>query len=123
MADRSGTGLFPNDTPITEMGLNEEEVGLLSNDAKELTKAHLVTLRNVTKQYRSQGEDKVIEVFDQMTGLSLTVGDIDSVAHAFDHLSDRMNTGGAALAGDACCCCSCCPCCTCTASVVIDATC
>ena len=102
------------------MGLNEQEAAMLTNTAKTLTKANLVTLRNVAKVHRSEGEAKVIDVFDQQTGLTLNVGDIDSIAHAFDHLQDRLNTGGNTLAGDACCCCSCCPCCTCTASVVVD---
>lgn len=118
----NNNGLYPLDTPITKMGLDDQEIMMLTTDAKKLDKSNLVALRNVTRQYRAQGEEKVLTVFDQITGYDLKIGDLDSIAHAFDHLADRRNTGGQALSGDACCCCTCCPCCTCTASVVIDAT-
>lgn len=121
-AARSDTGLYPPDTSIVDMGLAPQEVSLLTNDARQLDKRQLVTLREVAKEFRSQGEDKVLEVFDQRTGLSLSIGDLTSVAHAFDDMQDRLNATGLAADTSACCCCSCCPCCTCTASVVIAAT-
>lgn len=119
----TGRGLYPPDAPITEMGLTPEEVVMLSQPATQLTKANLITLREIAKQYRDQGENKVVQIFDTRTGLHLTVADLDSIAYAFDHMQDRLNTHAADAAKDvsACCCCSCCPCCSCTASVVIDA--
>jgi hypothetical protein len=116
-----GSGLYPPDTPISQMGLDASEVAVLTDGAKQLTKNNLVILREVTKEFRSEGEDKVITVFDQRTGLGLTVGDVSSVAHAFDDMQDRLNSAPVAAA-DACCCCTCCPCCSCTASVVLEAT-
>ncbi len=119
----SGRGMYPPDTPITDMGLTPEEVAMLSQPATQLTKRNLLTLREITKQYRDRGEDKVVQVFDQRTGLHLAIADLDSIAHAFDHMQDRLNTHATVAAADvtACCCCSCCPCCCCTASVVLDA--
>lgn len=116
-----GSGLYPPDTPITKMGLGDAEVAVLTDSAKQLTKNDLIILREVTKEFRSAGEDKVIGVFDQRTGLSLNIGDVSSIAHAFDNMQDRLNDQLTADAS-ACCCCTCCPCCSCTASVVIEAT-
>ena len=111
---------YPPDTPIVKMGLNEKEIDSLTDAAKSLDKAQLVTLQQVTNQYRSDGEDKVVSVFDQQTGLNLTIQDLTSIAQAFDDMQTRIYTSPT-LTGDACCCCTCCPCCSCTASVVIEA--
>lgn len=121
MVERQQGGMYPMDAPITEMGLNQNELGMLTKNAKQLKKRDLIVLRETTKEFRSQGEAKVVQVFDQRTGLALNIGDISSVAHAFDDMQDRLNAGPELAAAAACCCCTCCPCCSCTASVVIDA--
>src|SRR4051812_16360995 len=99
--------MYPLDTPIEEMGLDSAEVALLTDSAKRLRKRDLLILSNVTKQYRFQGEDKVIQVFDHRTGLNLNLGDISSVSHAFEDAANRRNAVPQAAAADACCCCTC----------------
>ena len=118
----SARGMYPLDTPIAKMGLNKTEISYLTPDAKKLKKSDLIILRETTKEFRSQGEAKVVEAFDQRTGLDLNIGDMSSIAHAFDDRQDRLNTAPMAADASACCCCTCCPCCSCTASVVIEAT-
>jgi len=120
MAQKLPSGMYPLDTPITQMGLNAAETSMLTANAKKLNKKNLLILQNTAKAFGSQGEDKVVAVFDQRTGMSLTVGDIASVADAFEDMQHRRDLSVAAA--DACCCCTCCPCCSCTASVVIEAT-
>jgi len=122
MATRLANGLYPLDTPIEEMGLDPQEISFLTANSKKLTKKDLLTLRDTTNRYRAAGEEKVVQVFDQRTGLNLTIGDLASVAHAFEDAADRRNATPQLAAADACCCCTCCPCCSCTASVVIEAT-
>ncbi len=122
MAERQSGGMYPMDTPITEMGLDKTEISLLTKSARKLSKQDLIVLRETTKEFRSRGEEAVIKVFDERTGLDLTIGDISSVAHAFDDMQDRLNASPELTAAAACCCCTCCPCCSCTASVVIEAT-
>ncbi|WP_299601551.1 hypothetical protein [uncultured Tateyamaria sp.] len=122
MVERQQGGMYPMDASITEMGLDKIEIGMLTEKARKLTKRDLVVLRETAKEFRAQGEDKVVEVFDQRTKLDLRVGDLSSVAHAFDDLQDRLNATPQLAAAAACCCCTCCPCCSCTASVVIEAT-
>jgi hypothetical protein len=112
---------YPPDTPITQMGLDAKEVDLLTDGAKKLDKAQLLTLQQVTNDYRSEGETKVVEVFDQQTGLDLTIADLTSIAEAFDDMTTRVHASPELAAEAACCCCTCCPCCSCTASVVIEA--
>ena len=121
-ASRQANGMYPIDAHIHEMGLDAAEAAMLTDNAKKLTKRELIILQNTTNQYRSQGETKVLQVFDERTGLHLNLGDVTSIAHAFTDAAKRRNAAPAAAAADACCCCTCCPCCSCTASVVISAT-
>lgn len=114
----NGGELYPNDTPIVDMDLNATEIAMLTESARKLNKGQLIVLREVNKEFRSRGDKKVVSVFDQRTGLNLNLGDLTSIAHAFDDLNDRMNAAPGAVS---CCCCSCCPCCSCCASVVIEA--
>jgi hypothetical protein len=123
VANRLANGMYPLDTPIGELGLDTQEVALLTDGAKRLRKQDLIVLRETKKQYYSQGEDKVVQVFDQQTGLSLTLGDLASIAYAFDHAQDRRDLlPRTADVSVSCCCCSCTPCCCCSASAVISAT-
>ena len=120
MQQRGVKGAFPMDAAVSRMGLSPDETALLTDSAKEVTKQDLYVLYDVAKSFRCDGEDKVLEVFAQRTGLSLNIGDVSSISYAFEKMSDRRNFSQVA-ADSVSCCCTCTPCCSCTASVVIEA--
>jgi hypothetical protein len=120
MAARSSNGLYPLDVPIAQLGLLPAEASLLTEDASKLTKGNLLILQDIGRQYQAEGEDKVLEVFNQRTDLTLTVGDLSSLEHAFSNMNYRMQMFETAESVS-CCCCTCCPCCSSSATVVIEA--
>lgn len=110
--------VMPLDTPVAQLGFDSAEQSILTNAVAEMSKQHLLALHGVGSRYRSQGEDKVVAIFGEQTGIRLTVGDISSLEHASLNMSARLQLEAAGA--DTTVCCSCCPCCTCTASVVVE---
>lgn len=111
-------GNLPGDTPVTKMGLSEQEIEILSPRARKLTKEQLVNLGRFTRTHHELTENSLLEKFDAEYNLDLSVEDVHSLYDAF-HDSDQRRLSGAPLeVAGACCCCTCTPCCSCTASVV-----
>ena len=93
----------PSSTPITEM-LGDTYSALLTERAKDLTKAHLLEIMKM--QNGSQAD---------FSGISdLNTMDLNSIHSAFQHkiVADHSTSGTTTMDGASCCCC-CCPACCC----------
>lgn len=100
-------GRLPANTPISKLGFNAAEVGMMTPATQKLTKGDLMELQ---KWGRSGGGSPP---------LHLTIADIQSLEKAYQTMDARQHKPGGMSAQDvtACCCCS--PCCTCTAAAEV----
>jgi hypothetical protein len=108
---------LPLTTPIhaAEMGLDEDEVKVLTPAANKLTKGDLLHLRDFFHKNLTE-KNTVDEVLAEKGNVhKLTFTDVHSINEAFVRRSARHN----AARGNVKICCCCCPCCSCTASVVL----
>jgi hypothetical protein len=110
---------FPPDTPISKLGLNDGDITVLTEKALKLNKSALQILRWVGYTHHAAGEEKVLQIFAERTGIELKMSDIDSITQAFNQMQNRVDDAeGPMLVAPCCCCCP--PCCCCCASVVTE---
>ena len=114
----STPGSLPESTPITDLGLNNAEIKLLTKTARSLIKGDLEDLFAFERNRSGKPND------------TLTVADVHSIREAFHErqlrltaLANRASTNAASRGLDgftressveACCCCT--PCCSCAAT-------
>jgi len=90
---------LPLDTPLSQLGLSESELRVVTPAAQKLTKADLIAM----------AEGKI-----PATAESLTIRDLNSISQVY---VDRAK-GVAGAAGNACCCCTIACCCSCCAAAM-----
>lgn len=102
-----------DDTKITKLGLNEDEIKILTPRARDLTKKDLDNLAKIGKT-NPKDKDEVVKEFnnhlkkDGKTGI--VVKDLDSLQKATDRMNPDKKDYPKAAIGACCCCCPCCCC-------------
>jgi hypothetical protein len=98
-----------DDTKVTELGLNADEIRILTNRAKALTKADLNKLGAIT-QANPKDKDAVIKEFNvylkKEGKQAIVVTDIDSLMKATERVLTKTKRWKIDIKNCCCCCCA-----------------
>ncbi len=105
----------PLTTPVHELGFSDDEVKLLTDNVKKLSKGDLHDMREAGFEQVDKTLEQFLAGYKTKGGLTVKVEDIVSLHKANSTRFVRVHHAKGTSV-KVCCCCS--PCCSCTASVV-----
>ena len=108
---------------------DEDDLALLTENAKNLEKTHLFGLQAVKYNNHTITDTEAVSSYASQNSLSITYDDMKSIHIAMDQHAARNIDGYSSLlagglvkssgaVGTAACCCTCTPCCSCATNVV-----